>query len=228
MAEHNTLPAELSFTDEAASRFPALNPMPAALRQAFEYLEGQGCVHRYTFSNQRFLALHPNPDHLNHTTFQLPDLTGFKCWTGNPDPLLAQRLVPILRTGADGSHAALWLDDNGQQKIVHMGSGSGSMMACVLAHSVEDLLRLLAIGYCELCWGWEYGSTPAELAAEAEDANYPPPPAVLRQYVEGTLGLSCARACFGHRAHHLGIRGRYRRPFRDVAAAGDSLQVIDT
>ena len=49
--------------------------------------------------------------------------------------------------------AAFWLDDDGTQKIVHMGSGSGSTMVCVLADDAIDFLRLLAIGYGEICWG---------------------------------------------------------------------------
>jgi hypothetical protein len=61
------------------------------------------------------------------------------------------RLCMFARTGGDGSIAAFWLDDEGNQKIVHFGSGSGSTLTCVLADEPIDFLRLLAIGYPELC-----------------------------------------------------------------------------
>ncbi len=56
---------------------------------------------------------------------------------------------------------AFWLDDNGKQHIVHMGSGSGSVMTCVLTDNAVDFLRLLAIGYDEICWG-EFDIPPAD------------------------------------------------------------------
>ena len=41
-----------------------------------------------------------------------------------------------------------------------MGSGSGSTMTCVLAHSGLDFLRLLAIGYDEICWDEDFSAPP--------------------------------------------------------------------
>ena len=55
---------------------------------------------------------------------------------------------------------ALWLDDAGETKIVHMGSGSGSTMTCVLTRNGLDFLRLLAIGYDEICWSEAFSSPP--------------------------------------------------------------------
>ena len=55
---------------------------------------------------------------------------------------------------------ALWLGDAGETKIVHMGSGSGSMMTCILAHSGLDFLRLIAIGYDEICWDEDFSAPP--------------------------------------------------------------------
>lgn len=72
-------------------------------------------------------------------------------WLGNKRPEVVDRLCVFGKTGFDGSEAAFWLDDNGQQKIVHMGSGSGSTLICVLADDPIDFLRLLAIGYEEIC-----------------------------------------------------------------------------
>lgn len=72
------------------------------------------------------------------------------------------RLRVFARTGGDGSMAAFWIDDDGQQRIVHIGSGSGSMLACVLCDDPLDFLRLIAIGYDEICWNDEFDFTPSE------------------------------------------------------------------
>ena len=70
-----------------------------------------------------------------------------------------RRLLVFARSGADGSECALWLDDEGHTQIVHIGSGSGSIMTCILVKNALDFLRLLAIGYDEICWD-EYYSLP--------------------------------------------------------------------
>ena len=55
------------------------------------------------------------------------------------------------------------MDPTGVQRIVHLGSGSGSTLACVLADDPLDFVRLLAIGFDEICWlaEPEYASPPA-------------------------------------------------------------------
>ncbi|MGH1439397.1 MAG: hypothetical protein ACRBBR_04720 [Cellvibrionaceae bacterium] len=75
---------------------------------------------------------------------------------------IRNRLRVFARTGGDGSVAAFWLDDDGNQKIVHIGSGSGSILACVLAEDPVDFLRLIAIGYDEICWNDNFALTAAE------------------------------------------------------------------
>ena len=70
-----------------------------------------------------------------------------------------RRLLVFAQSGADGSECALWLDNEGRTQIVHIGSGSGSMMTCILVKNALDFLRLLAIGYDEICWD-EYYSLP--------------------------------------------------------------------
>ena len=72
----------------------------------------------------------------------------------------AQRLLSFAQSGADGSECALWLDDEGRTQIVHIGSGSGSMMTCILVKNALDFLRLLAIGYDEICWDKYYSLPP--------------------------------------------------------------------
>jgi len=45
---------------------------------------------------------------------------------------------------------------------VHLGSGSGSVLTCVLADNFVDFLRLLAIGYNEICWDTNFPFPPNE------------------------------------------------------------------
>ncbi|MDO6675018.1 hypothetical protein MK851_12440 [Tenacibaculum sp. 1B UA] len=54
----------------------------------------------------------------------------------------------VFGLGPDGSIYAFWLDDDGNQKIVHLGSEGDAL--CILATSFIDFLRLLAIGYDEI------------------------------------------------------------------------------
>ena len=73
---------------------------------------------------------------------------------------IEQRLCVFARSGSDGSMCALWINDAGETKIVHMGSGSGSTMTRVLAHNGLDFLRLIAIGYDEICWDENFSMPP--------------------------------------------------------------------
>lgn len=139
------------------------------------------------------MTLHPEPE-FNHsaiTAFHVPDAADTARWTASEDPEVNERLCIFLRTGGDGSWAGLWLDDQGHQRIVHLGSGSGSVMLCVLNENVEDLIRMLAIGYNEHCWPEEFTQTPSELREQQyADDDYPTPPQALRDFVERTLGFS--------------------------------------
>lgn len=181
----------MEFTDEIAAAFPPGNPMPALLKQALHLLEEQGCV-RQRRDGVRYMTLHPEPEYsdISTTAFYVPQAGDTAPWTASDDPEVNARLSIFLRSGGDGSWAGLWRDDNGQQKIVHLGSGSGSVMLGVLTENIEDLLRLLAIGYDELCWPEHFNRTPAEVRAdEYGDDDHPPPPALFRNHVSQTLGL---------------------------------------
>ena len=85
--------------------------------------------------------------HLNH-------------WFGHEKREVLDRVCVFAKTGGDGSMAAFWIDDSGSQKIVHLGSGSGSTLVCVLAEDPVDFLRLIAIGYDEICWGEMFPHPP--------------------------------------------------------------------
>jgi hypothetical protein len=92
-------------------------------------------------------------------------------------------------TGGDGSRAGLWLDDDGRQHIVHLGSGSGSTMMCRLTHSPVEFLRLAAIGYDELCWPEAYALTSEEAHDEDDEDEEFAPPLAFRAWVETTFGV---------------------------------------
>jgi len=81
---------------------------------------------------------------------------------GEENHELNSKLCVFAQSGAEGSQCAFWLTESGEQKIVHMGSGSGSCLACVLADNEIDFLRLLAIGYDEICWDEEFPYPPNE------------------------------------------------------------------
>ncbi len=76
---------------------------------------------------------------------------------------LEQRLCVFARTGCEDSQSAFWLTEQGDLKIVHMGSGSGSTLTCVLADNALDFIRLLAIGYDEICWDSDFPYPPDEI-----------------------------------------------------------------
>ena len=81
------------------------------------------------------------------------------CYKKHKDEV-RHRLLVFAQSGADGSECALWLDDEGHTQIVHIGSGSGSIMTCILVKNALDFLRLLAIGYDEICWDEDYPFPP--------------------------------------------------------------------
>lgn len=76
---------------------------------------------------------------------------------------LEHRLCVFAQTGCEDSQSAFWITDQGDLKIVHMGSGSGSTLTCVLADNALDFIRLLAIGYDEICWDSNFPYSPNEI-----------------------------------------------------------------
>ncbi len=86
-----------------------------------------------------------------------------KYWFGGEDAEMKSRLCTFAQSGADGSECALWKTDSGEIKVVHMGSGSGSTLSCVLGENIVDFIRLLAIGYDEICWDEYFSMQPKEV-----------------------------------------------------------------
>ena len=94
-----------------------------------------------------------------------------------------RRLLVFAQSGADGSECALWLHDEGHTQIVHIGSGSGSMMTCILVKNPLDFLRLLAIGYDEICWDEDYPLPPNS----NKDNTFVHPNTQYQEWVQNTF-----------------------------------------
>lgn len=106
-------------------------------------------------------------------------------WFKSTDSEVMNRLCVFAKSGGDGSMAAFWLADDGTQKIVHLGSGSGSVTLCVLAEDPIDFLRLLAIGYDEICWGDAYSQPPNASEEFIVEPNRP-----YQEWVVETFGVT--------------------------------------
>jgi hypothetical protein len=70
-------------------------------------------------------------------------------------------------------------------RIVHLGSGSGSLLTCVLADNGLDFLRLLAIGYEEICWNEEFAAPPRPWEPDGDTVNGP-----YRYWLRSTFGVT--------------------------------------
>lgn len=165
-----------------ASFHPDLQP-PEPLLRYFEWLDSQ----KFN-ENKNYYLIDPSQFDSEIT------IVSVEGWGNIP----TDRLAPFCRTGGDGSVAALWRDDSNETHIVHLGSGSGSVMVGVLASNTIDFLRLLAIGYQELCWPEELTHKPMEVFVEEngdpddwdEDATPPVAPWALRQWLVKEFGAT--------------------------------------
>ncbi len=119
-----------------------------------------------------------------HIEFSAGGTENLKYWLGGEDnEALKSRLCVFAQSGAEGSECALWLDDNNALRIIHMGSGSGSTLSCVLADNMVDFIRLLAIGYDEICWDDHFPYPPNE----NDDGFTVKPNTAFQQWVEKTF-----------------------------------------
>ncbi|PSU92020.1 SMI1/KNR4 family protein [Photobacterium kishitanii] len=135
--------------------------LPDEIRKLLVWIENTGSVEEYDGKNYGTL-----PGELNSNTYiefyselETKLWWCFDCKEAQIDEI-DKRIFIFARTGCDGSVAAFWLDDNGIQRIVHIGSASGSAMICVLGNDPLDFIKLLAIGYEEICWGEEEYNNP--------------------------------------------------------------------
>lgn len=159
-------PAHVSLTDGMPRHFV----MPQEFLDLAAWSSGKG----FARNGYGYLA---DPDKGAHCLVALgepPDLRG---WTGYlRDP---RRLWKVASTGGEGSSVCLWLDDSGDQHVVHHGSGSGSILFAILPSAVA-VLRLFAVGYDEPCWNYDWSSPP-----EGDSTALDP----FRRWAEQRLGI---------------------------------------
>ena len=160
--------------------------VPAALERLFCWIETRG--HFVDTAHGRFGHISQR-DRTHHTgtyiEFSVTGNASLKSWFGTSNPEISDRLCVFAKTGMDGSMAAFWLDDTGAQTIVHLGSGSGSTTVCTLADNPVDFLRLLAIGYDEICWGDDYAQPPTQ-----DDEGQGRPDRLYATWVEQTFDVT--------------------------------------
>jgi hypothetical protein len=183
------------FTELIAASLPPGLALPEAFVTTIDWLSDND------FVRENSIAF------VKPATAQLTSETGFKpvdpghvaAWLRTDDQAAIDRLAPIIPTGGEGSYAALWRRDDGGTSIVHMGSGSGSTLMATLTDNPIDMLRLMAIGYGELCWPEYFGITPEEehaaLVAAIGPGMVPPysPPTEFRHFVSKTFGVTIPR-----------------------------------
>jgi hypothetical protein len=177
-----------NFAEIVAKSLPAVLQLPEEFVALFEWMGSVGAVADIRgrpigmldprqFRRQRGYCLY----------FHEAEPDAVRAWTGSDNEVELARLASIVRTGGDGSMAAIWLDDDGVQRIVHMGSGSGSVMNQTLAPSALDFLRLLAIGYEEICWPEDFDRLPIQVS---NDRTQYAPPTLFRTWLASTYDVT--------------------------------------
>ena len=177
-----------AFASEIARSLPPGLSLPHELVAAFDWMESVGAVGR--MKNGQYVGM-TDPEALNQSGgclvhFYPADPRVVRAWTGSNASDL-DRLAPIAQTGSDGSMAGLWRDDDGRIRIVHLGSGSGSISVGIFTRSPLDFLRLLAVGYQELCWPDEYEMLPIETCFDRSTYR---PPTRFRSWLTSTYSVT--------------------------------------
>ncbi|MGB7408083.1 MAG: hypothetical protein WA908_06215, partial [Pontixanthobacter sp.] len=137
--------------------------IPEPLVAYFEWIESEGLVRQTETDPPETYALIDPSCAESCLAIEVPVAGELDAWAGDDGQTMDNRLAAFCRTGGDGSRAALWLDDNGETQIVHLGSGSGSTSIGIMVDEPLDFLRALAIGYDELCWPDNHDRTPLEI-----------------------------------------------------------------
>ena len=167
----NKATMENKLIGQLAAVMPAGVEIPTPIRQLYEWIEQRGLYadnedHRigFLYPEQDLRASWTDEGRRGGTTIELVAMgnANLKYWFGAEHEEVSRRLCVFGQTGAEGSQCAFWVSESGALKIVHLGSGSGSLLNCVLADNAVDFLRLLAIGYDEICWNEGFDSPPNE------------------------------------------------------------------
>lgn len=184
-------PKQTGFAWDVIRSFPEEMNVPPELYLLFTWQESLGL--NETQDQAQYAKL--DPQQSDWSMFTTPvSVEHAMAFTGSDDPSIYRRVAPFFRTGADGSYAALWLDEEGDTRFVHIGSGSGSTAFGILVENSIDFLRLISIGYDELCWPKHYDQTPDLIwdryAAEDESFKRPPRLRSLKSWVESTFDVT--------------------------------------
>ena len=151
-------------------KVPTGMQIPPALIGLYDWIEEKGYFVDHSENRTGFLF---SPQKLKeswsdtgreggtHIAFEAIGSEDLKYWFDRDDPEIHQRLCVFARSVEDGSQCALWLNEESETQIVHLGSGS--LLTCVLAENGVDFLRLLAIGYEEICWNEAFANPPNTL-----------------------------------------------------------------
>lgn len=189
---HQVRSCQLALEIEAT--LPSGMTLPEPLLLLFEWIEGNGFCRGVQTGRAGYLF---SPDAMRQgwtdegrpggtdIGFGARDRSDLKYWFASENPEIVERLCVFAQTGGDGSMGAFWLDDDGAQKIVLMGTGSGSTTVCVLADDPVDFLRLIAIGYDEICWGEHFDEPP-----NADPDFIVQPNLAFRSWVERTFATT--------------------------------------
>ncbi len=180
--------------DEITATLLPCMAVPESLRQLFDWIEQHGYF--VDTDDRRVGSLFPDDELKAGWTdderpggtiieFSAEGNAELHYWFGHERRDVLDRLCVFAHTGAEGSMAAFWLDDGGKQRIVHLGSGSGAVMCCVLADDPIDFLRLLAIGYDEICWNDAFSESP-----NADDELFVHPNIAYQNWVQETFGVT--------------------------------------
>jgi hypothetical protein len=182
------------FTQAMLAEFGPRVNVPPPVHAYFEWIESKGLDRHFDGSEGYRHAL-LDPSLAESCMGIVPQDPGHAAaWVGIDTAEVRERLVPFCKTGGDGSYAALWVDEAGVTQIVHLGSGSGSTMTGVMVDDPVDFLRLLAIGYDELCWPEVHHLSPLQAhyeehpredyqGMEDEWPAPPPVPEALRAWI---------------------------------------------
>lgn len=185
---------EQGFADAMIASFPKSLPPPEPFLRFFYWLEDNRLDDTSPHDGHRYARI--DPDQQNYSILVEPVDPRFTvAWSGSENPAAAERMAAFVRTGGDGSYAGLWRNDDGAISLVHHGSGSGSTMLCKLTDDPIDFLRLLAIGYEEVCWPDHFELTPEELheGRRLEEGEDIPPlviPHHFRRWVVETFNVT--------------------------------------
>lgn len=186
----------VSFADETASALPSPFVLPDSFRLLLDWIERNGWVRDSGRRDAERRAVQKRVGWLSERNdrgsqdvrFQV-DRHFAAAWLGLEEAAAAERLVAFATIGGEGTNAAFWLDDSGRQRIVALGSGSGSTLACVLADDPVDFLRLLAIGYMDLPFNDEW-DRPPEHPEPDEAGDWSPINEPYRRWLTTTFGVT--------------------------------------